>query len=101
MRWRSGLMTGDRASEHVKGRFTGRCALQEFSAGRQRKNVVPRPTSLWKVRLPLCRSTTARAIARPCPVPRPTSLVVKNGSKMRSRMLSGIPAPLSAIVMSS
>src|SRR5437660_841280 len=34
-------------------------------------------------------------IDRPRPVPSPTSLVVKNGSKMRSRMAGSMPGPLS------
>ena len=32
---------------------------------------------------------------RPSPVPLPASLVVKNGSKIRSRIVSGIPVPVS------
>ena len=38
-------------------------------------------------------------MARPCPVPLPTGFVVKNGSKIRPRIASGIPAPVSAISM--
>ena len=34
-------------------------------------------------------------MSRPRPVPGPTGLVVKNGSKMRSRICSGMPVPLS------
>jgi len=34
-------------------------------------------------------------VERPKPVPLPTSLVVKNGSKMRSRSSGAIPAPVS------
>ena len=33
----------------------------------------------------------------PNPVPTPTGLVVKNGSKMRGRTSSGIPTPVSEI----
>jgi len=39
-----------------------------------------------------------REMANPCPVPFPTSLVVKRGSKMRDRMASGIPVPVSEIL---
>ena len=34
---------------------------------------------------------------RPNPVPTPTGLVVKNGSKMRGRTSSGMPTPVSEI----
>ena len=36
---------------------------------------------------------------RPRPVPWPTFLVVKNGSNIRSKMVSGIPGPVSLIAM--
>src|SRR3954452_7174534 len=45
-------------------------------------------------------ATIRRAVASPRPVPWPTSLVVKNGSKSRSRTSSGIPGPSSATVTS-
>ena len=35
-------------------------------------------------------------MSSPRPVPRPTSLVVKNGSKARARTSAGMPGPLSA-----
>src|SRR5579859_3326556 len=38
-------------------------------------------------------------ISRPRPVPLPTGLVVKNGSKIRSRSSSGIPLPWSPMLM--
>ena len=61
------------------------------------KNVVPFPVSVSKCSEPLSFSTTMpRDSARPWPVPRPTSLVVKNGSKMRPRTASGMPSPVSA-----
>ena len=54
------------------------------ASGSRMWNVVPSPSSVSKVSVPPWRSTTiARAIARPWPVPRPTSLVVKKGSKIR------------------
>jgi len=37
--------------------------------------------------------------ARPSPVPRPTALVVKNGSIARARVASSIPAPWSVIAI--
>ena len=63
-------------------------------AGRETRNSV-RPgadstsisASLWLTR--------RRTMSRPRPVPLPTGLVVKNGSKMRSRISAGMPGPLS------
>src|SRR6266478_532850 len=70
---------------------------QDASKGKQMIKVVPRPSSVSKVILPLCfRTTTSYAIANPCPVPLPTSLVVKNGSKTLSRIATGMPVPVSA-----
>jgi len=43
---------------------------------------------------PDCR-TTPNTIDRPNPVPLPTSLVVKNGSKARSKTSGLIPVPVS------
>ena len=49
--------------------------------------VVPFPSSVSQSRVPPCLSTiTDRAMARPWPVPLPTSLVVKKGSKMLDLM---------------
>ena len=42
-----------------------------------------------------------RAMANPCPVPRPTFLVVKKGSNTFSRMAAGIPVPLSSTSIST
>ena len=64
-------------------------------------NVVPLPVSLSKVMVPPCFSTTTLwTIVNPCPVPLPTSLVVKNGSKTLVLISSGIPAPVSLIRIS-
>src|SRR5208282_2416512 len=64
--------------------------------GRLMKKVVPQPNSVSNQILPLCFLTiTVCASERPCPVPLPTSLVVKNGSKILLRIASGIPAPVS------
>ena len=46
---------------------------------------------------PAC-STMPYTVASPRPVPLPTSLVVKNGSKMRARVASSMPTPSSSTV---
>ena len=48
---------------------------------------------------PLWLFTMARLVESPSPVPFPTSFVVKNGSKIRSRNSGGIPGPVSATVI--
>ena len=48
-------------------------------------------TWMWP---PLCL-TMPYTVARPSPVPLPGSLVVKNGSKMRARVASSMPVPVS------
>ena len=54
------------------------------AGGKNSVNVVPRPTSLsTKMKPPICFSVPY-TIDSPRPVPLPTSLVVKNGSKMRA-----------------
>ncbi len=52
-----------------------------LATGIRMKKVVPLPSTVSKLSSPPCLSTiTDRAIANPCPVPLPTSLVVKKGS---------------------
>src|SRR5439155_21724240 len=76
--------------------------LSAEASGRRMINVVPRPTPVSKAMVPPCLSTSTEcAIAKPCPVPLPTPLVVKNGSKIRPRMPSGIPPPESAMRISA
>ena len=53
-------------------------------------------------RSPWCLLTTIRqAMSRPSPVPSPTGLVVKNGSKIRSWISVGMPGPVSPISTST
>src|ERR1035441_6978870 len=69
-----------------------------WPVGTETMNVVPCGRFGSKAILPPCLSTTIlRASARPCPVPRPTSLVVKNWSNTRVRIASGMPHPVSLI----
>src|SRR6516162_1445338 len=58
--------------------------------------VVPLPNSLSTSIQPWCCLTMPKTVARPRPVPFPSSLVVKNGSKMRARLSGGMPVPVSA-----
>src|SRR5215475_14824638 len=70
-------------------------------SGRQTwKRVLPGSDSTR--RSPWCLLTTIRQeMSSPRPVPSPTSLVVKNGSKIRSRMSAGTPGPVSPISTSA
>src|SRR5271166_4233583 len=70
--------------------------------GKLMKKVVPWPSSVSNQIFPPCFLTiTACARDRPCPVPLPTSLVVKNGSKTLVRIASGMPVPVSATEISA
>ena len=61
-----------------------------------------RPGTEVTVRSPWCLPTTIRhEMSSPSPVPEPTGLVVKNGSKIRSTTPSGMPGPVSATSTSS
>ena len=62
------------------------------------RNWVPSPRADCTSTVPPARRTTSATVARPSPVPRPTPLVVKNGSKMRCRTSSGMPGPVSRTV---
>ena len=55
-------------------------------AGRKSSKVVPCPTRLFTRTKPPWPRTMPSTVASPRPVPLPISLVVKNGSKMRSRL---------------
>jgi len=57
--------------------------------------VVPTPISLVGLQSSLVLLDDAIDVARPSPVPLPVALVVKNGSKMRSRVLRSMPQPVS------
>ena len=63
--------------------------------GTRTSKVVPCPTVLRTEILPPSFCTTAWQTVSPMPVPMPTGLVVKNGSKMRSCASSGMPQPVS------
>src|SRR6185436_16148710 len=72
------------------------------ATGKRMINTVPFPISLSKRIVPWCLSTTTECeIAKPWPVPFPTPLVVKNGSKILLRIFSGMPPPVSPILTST
>src|ERR1039458_7218345 len=52
------------------------------------------PGTDWTVSSPECSCTMRRAVSRPSPVPCPTPLVVKNGSKIWAWTFGGMPGPL-------
>ncbi len=58
------------------------------------EKVVPAPSSLPTSIQPRACSIVPYTVARPIPVPR-SPLVLKNGSKIRSRTAGGMPAPVS------
>ena len=92
------------ASRRLGRETTGRpaCELTPISprSATARRTSCPAPTRVSNVRSPACFSRMiVRAIARPWPVPRPTSLVVKKGSKIRERISSGMPQPSSLTEM--
>src|SRR6266851_3981923 len=67
------------------------------AAGSRMRNRVPTPTLLATSISPPIAVMRLWQIERPSPVPTPTGLVVKKGSKMRGRTSSGIPMPVSEI----
>ena len=60
------------------------------------REVLPLPTSLSTVTSPPDCFAKPNTCDRPSPVPWPTSLVVKNGSKMRPNWSGGMPLPVSS-----
>ena len=72
-----------------------RCA-NAFASGSSITSRAPRWYSASTAIVPPAASTTPRHTESPSPVPSPTSFVVTNGSKIRSRIDSGIPGPVSS-----
>ena len=71
------------------------------AAGKYRVKVLPPPGVLRTSLAPWWLRTTPCTTARPRPVPLPTSLVVKKGSKMRARVAASMPAPVSDTAMTA
>ena len=70
-------------------------AEADFTAGRKSFTVVPRPTSLEILAWPPDCLAKPKTMLSPRPVPFPTSLVVKKGSKACACTWGGMPTPLS------
>jgi hypothetical protein len=66
--------------------------------GRVRRNVAPCPSALVTSRVPPCTATIPRHNGSPSPLPRPSGLLVKKGSKMRAWSAGGMPGPGSTTV---
>ena len=64
-------------------------------AGSRTVNRAPRPGSDSTSMVPPCDLTMPWLIASPRPVPWPIGLVVKNGSKIRPRIVGSMPQPAS------
>src|SRR5262249_30190854 len=97
-----GAAFGSSPSLAIIERLAVHCATAEFSCevlplatGRQIVTVVPCPTLLSTRMVPLLVRTMLWQSESPSPTPAPAGLVVKNGSKTRSRLSGSIPQPLS------
>ena len=84
-------------------RFSGSASMPAACAspGRNSVIVVPLPAPLSSVTAPLDCLAKPYTVARPRPVPRPASLVVKKGSKARSLTSSLMPLPVSPTAMAT
>src|SRR5207245_10867780 len=69
--------------------------------GNWMRNVAPSPGALTTEIVPPCSLTIPYVMDKPRPVPFPTSLVVKNGSKIRRSSPDGIPCPVSTNAIST
>src|SRR5256886_1360063 len=69
--------------------------------GNWMRNVAPSPGVLATEIAPPCSLTIPYVMDKPRPVPFPTSLVVKNGSKIRCSSPGGIPCPVSTNAIST
>ena len=80
-------VAGQRADE------TGEASHFRAASGSLMRNIAPRPARFSAVSWPPWASTMVRAMDKP--IPMPSSLVEKNGSKISLSLSSGIPGPVS------
>ena len=71
------------------------------AGGSSTRNTEPARGAVSTITWPPWSCTMPCTIARPMPEPRPTSLVEKKGSNMRSSMSASMPLPLSATLSST
>src|SRR5262245_26905627 len=96
--WESSSTTRTRASRRVPLGCAGPAGVTDaVPTGKMSVNVVPWPGEVSTRISPPCRRTIEYVMDRPRPEPA-SPLVEKNGSKMRCRMLSDMPTPVSATV---
>src|ERR671922_631414 len=93
------LVVVDEQDPGLVGHRIGASAGRSPPRGSSILNVAPLPGFDANEISPPCSLTMLYVIERPRPVPEPTSLVVKNGSKTRDSTSGGIPGPVSANVM--
>src|SRR5439155_20541777 len=80
--------------EDVQRRHGGEVSFVSAEArGRWMRNVAPSPCGLTTEIVPPCSLMIPYVMDKPSPVPFPTSLVVKNGSKIRRSTSGEIPSP--------
>ena len=92
-----------RTRPRVAGTATGEGVTAGAASARRStmRKVLPLPTSLSTSRAPPNRVRMPWQIESPSPVPRPTGLVVKNGSNSRDMCSAEMPQPVSLIAIST
>jgi len=88
------VLPGKRAGATGSGPAAACCALPG-ATGKYSVKQLPWPGLLCTATLPSWLRITPCTTARPRPVPWPTGLVVKKGSKMRSSVAASMPGPVS------
>src|SRR6185437_12760163 len=88
-----GLIVDQQNGQSFHASFSAK--VRSRDTGRHRVKVVPFPASLSTKMFPPCRSMMPRLTESPSPVPSPSPLVVKKGSKTRGRTDAGMPDPVS------
>ena len=95
IRMRPGGAVSAPSARRNGGALSGLNSRPGSAGGSSSRKVVPLAELSTSWIAPSCAAMMVWQIERPRPVPSPGALVVKNGSKMRSRALGGTPAPLS------
>ena len=96
--WSSATRMTSRLATAVGSLATAATATGPSTVGRHISKHVPRPGALRNSTSPPAWVTMPCTVARPSPVPRPTALVVKNGSNTRAWTSGDMPMPVSVTV---